>query len=88
MAILRLFLLGGGLKMCAGPRYGHLQVVEQLMAAPGINLDQLNQVNCDILMAFAFIIIFICKYFKYLGGEECCDVCSGPGQGRSLSAAT
>ena len=28
-------------------RYGHLEVVEQLMAAPGINMDQLNQVESD-----------------------------------------
>ena len=26
-------------------RYGHLEVVQQLVAAPGINLDQLNQVE-------------------------------------------
>ena len=28
-------------------RYGHLEVVEQLIAAPGINMDQLNQVRSD-----------------------------------------
>ena len=26
-------------------RYGHLEVVQQLVAAPGINMDQLNQVE-------------------------------------------
>ena len=26
-------------------RYGHLEVVQQLVAAPGINMDQLNQVD-------------------------------------------
>lgn len=43
------------LQICVRPRYGHLEVVEQLMAAPGINMDQLNQVNCDHFFGFIFV---------------------------------